>query len=250
MKMDDKIALRIDDIGASSKEYEIYSKKWKGLGNILFLKHLPYFKAWAKYREMTSEDWHSTFELLRKYKAKMTVGVTAAWVHYNGSLEPYPKKFPVASAALKEGSDEGLIEIANHGLTHCVLKDFLFRPQWFRSNRAYHREFWDWIDRDEHFEHIQRSQDILTGFFKTPVTTLIPPGNVYCDFTLEAAQKYGIKTLNCNTENGNRHDVRILSNQNVFAFHDKEIVEIGMPWLESVIKAHQNKKFVFIRELS
>ena len=40
--MKKKIALRIDDIGASTKKYEIYSKKF--LGNILFLKYTELFK--------------------------------------------------------------------------------------------------------------------------------------------------------------------------------------------------------------
>lgn len=244
------LALRIDDIGASSKEYEIYSKKWRGLGNFLFLKHLKYFRAWARYREMNKEDWEGTYNLLRRYRAKLTVGVTASWVHYDGLLEVFPKKFPEEAAILKEGLEEGLIEIANHGLTHCVLKDFLFRPHWFRSNRSYHREFWDWIDRETHFEHLQRSQDILSNYFKTDIVTLIPPGNVYCQHTLDAAKTHGIRYVNCQTDASEYGSLKIFSNEKVIAFHDKELVEEGLVWLENLLQSQKNKKYVFVKELA
>lgn len=245
---DTSIALRMDDIGASTKIHEIYSKKWKGFANILFLKRLKSLKAWGPYNEMTLSQWQAVFALLRKYKAKLTVGVTATWVNYDGSLEPFPRKFPEQTRVLKEAKDEGLVEIANHGLTHCVLKDFLFRPRLFSSNRTYHREFWEWIGREAHLEHIQRSQEILSKAFDTEITTLIPPGNVYCDYTLEAAEKYGIKVLNCQTASRKYASVSILSNDRVIAFHDKEIVEEGPQWLENILKKH--KKFAFVKELA
>lgn len=248
--MNKVIALRMDDIGASSKKFEVYSKKWKGLGNVLFLKHLPYFKAWAKYPEMTAPQIEKMLEVLQKYNAKLTVGVTASWVNYDGSLEAYPEKYHDAAMALRDGLQDGLIEVANHGLTHCVLKNKAFRPKWFSSNRNYHREFWDWVDREDHFEHLKKSQDILQGFFKEPITTLIPPGNVFCDATLDAAEKYGIKLLNCQTSDRKYNKIRVLSNENVCAFHDKELVELGIVWLENTIKKHADKKFVFVKELA
>ena len=39
----EKIVLRMDDVGASTKHFEVYSKKI--FGNFLFLKYLPYFRA-------------------------------------------------------------------------------------------------------------------------------------------------------------------------------------------------------------
>ena len=40
----DKIVFRMDDVGASTKLYEVYSNKY--FGN-LFLKRMKYFKAWG-----------------------------------------------------------------------------------------------------------------------------------------------------------------------------------------------------------
>jgi hypothetical protein len=245
-----KIALRIDDIGASTKEFEVYSKKWFGLGNFLFLKYMPYFKAWAKYREMSADEWYTVFELLKKYNAKLTVGVTATWVNYDGSSTNFSDKFPEEAKALKCGVNMGLIEVANHGLTHCVVKDNLFRPRLFSSNRKYHREFWSWLRMETHFEHIKKSQEILQGFFKVDVVTLIPPGNVYCNFTIEAAKKYGIKYINCQTPSQIIDKVSILSNDNVYAFHDKEIVQEGLNWFEGVLKKYQSYQHVFVKELN
>ena len=244
------IVLRIDDIGASTKEYEIYSKKWFGLGNFLFLKYMNYFKAWARYREMNADEWYKVFDLLKKYNAKLTVGVTATWVNYDGSRVPFNDKFPEEARALKYGVEQDLIEIANHGLTHCVVKDNLFRPKLFSSNRTYHREFWEWLGEDLHHNHIKESQEILQEFFDVDVITLIPPGNVYCEYTVDAAQKYGIKYINCQTDDSVMHDVKIMSNNNVFAFHDKEIVEEGLDWLEDKLKLYKKCNYVFVKELN
>ena len=244
-----KIALRIDDIGASAKEYEVYSKKWRGLGNFLFLKYLGYFKSWAKYREMRAEEWYKVFYLLEKYNAKLTVGITATWVNYDGSSVYFNNKFPDEAEALRYGRRKGLIEIANHGLTHCVVKNNLFRPKLFSSNRRYHREFWSWLGRDLHFEHVSRSQKILQDFFEINVETLIPPGNVYCDFTIDAAKKYGIKYINCQTSDKVIGEISILSNNHVYAFHDKEIVEKGVEWFEKLLR-HNNCKYVFVKDLA
>ena len=91
MKVDGKrkVALRIDDIGASSKQFEVYSNKWFGVGNLFFLKKLDFFKAWGPYKEMTASEWEAIFEILKKYDAKITVGVTASWVEYSGQLVPF-----------------------------------------------------------------------------------------------------------------------------------------------------------------
>jgi hypothetical protein len=245
-----QIALRIDDIGASTKEYEVYSKKWYGLGNFLFLKYFDYFKAWAKYREMTADEWYSIFELLKKYNAKLTVGITASWVNYNGTSIIFNEKFPEEAKALKFGMEEGLIEIANHGLTHCVVKDNLFRPKLFTSNRTYHREFWEWLGKDLHIEHIKKSQSILKNYFQVDIETLIPPGNVFCDYTVEASKRYNIKYINCQIESKNMNGIKIVSNDNVFAFHDKEIVEDGLEWFENILKKYQGYEHTFIRDLA
>ena len=53
-----KIALRIDDIGASTKKFEVYSKL--PFGNFLFLKYLYPFKAWAPYDEINYEKINKT----------------------------------------------------------------------------------------------------------------------------------------------------------------------------------------------
>ena len=75
----------------------------------------------------------------------MTVAVTAAWAERSDRVTPFPERCPSAAVAFKEGVRRGLIEIANHGLTHCVLDRNLFRLHWFSSNRTYHREFWPWV---------------------------------------------------------------------------------------------------------
>ena len=69
------IALRIDDIGSSTNTFEVYSKK--KFGNFLFLKRIEYFKAWAPFRDIHLNEWEEIFQILIKYDAKLTIGITA-----------------------------------------------------------------------------------------------------------------------------------------------------------------------------
>jgi hypothetical protein len=157
-------------------------------------------------------------------------------------------KFPQEAETLKEGLELGLLEIANHGLTHCVVGKHL--PKFFSSNRKYHREFWDWLPRKVHFDHLKRSQNILQDYFETEITTLIPPGNVFCQHTVDAAEANGIDRINCMAENSQSSQVRIIGNESVIDFHDREIVLEGVEWLKRKLESlPEGTEFVFVKEL-
>ncbi len=242
----DHIMLRMDDVGASSKEFCVYSNKLGYVGSFLFLKYLPQLKAWGRYKELWAEDWDSIFDLLSANQAVLTVAVTASWVERDGSLTPIYDKFEKQVMKLREGVACGLIKIANHGLTHCVLNENLYLPRLFTSNRKYHREFWDWLPREHHFQHIKKSQIILEKAFGQRPEVLVPPGNVYSLDTLDAAIENGIKVVNCNTSDYEYKGLLVKSNKGVIAFHDKDIVEDGTEFLEQIINEHKSKKFDFI----
>ena len=252
------IALRIDDIGASTKRFEVYSK-YK-YGNFLFFKYLKGLKAWGPYREMTVDQWNEMYKILRRFNAKLTVAVTAGWIERNGNLSPFPHKFSNEAAILKEGLNEGLIEIANHGLTHCVVGKHL--PKLFSSNRQYHREFWESLPREIHFDHLKQSQSILQNYFETKITTLIPPGNVFSNDTVEAASSYGIKRINYRKMENSfiKENIKIIDGNmvynksipldNIIRFHDREIVMGGVDWLKTKLESIPvDSKFVFVKEL-
>jgi len=245
--MKKKYALRIDDIGACTKQYEVYSKIPGG--NFLFLKYIKPFKAWGPYRELTWKEWAQIFKILEKFKAKLTVGITATWVEKDNSIIPFYKKYPDEANILKEGLKDGYIDIANHGLTHCVVGKH--RPRIFQSNRTFHREFWDWLPADIHYTHLAKSQDILQDFFDTEIVTLIPPGNVYCKATVEAAKKCNIQIINCQMlKNTQYPGIRCLSNDNVIAFHDRELVLNGIDWLKiKLSELPGSTSYCFIKEL-
>lgn len=250
-----QIAIRIDDVGASSKQYEVYSNHFWQLwrvkisANILFLKYLSPFSAWAPYREMTGREWFEIYDVLEGYRAKLTVAVTAAWAEDEKCLIPFPVKFPNEAAALKEGVEQGLIEIANHGLTHCVLKNNAFKPKWFSSNRPFHREFWNFIPIQTHEEHIRRAQDILQEYFRTDIVTFVPPGNVFTEATVEIAQRYGLRYLSCNTPRKAHGRMMSVGDEQVLPFHDRDIVFGGIHWLQELLTKNKKRKFCFIREL-
>lgn len=241
-----KIILRIDDIGASTKQYNQRGKKhWRILGkqvpiaffaNWFFFKRIKPFARWGIYPELGVEQWIRIFILLRERDAKLTVGITACWAASEEELIPFDEKFPEEASILKEGSEEGLVEIANHGLCHCVLKDNLFHPHLFSSNRKYHREFWEWLPESLHKEHIEKSQEILTRIFKRDIITFIPPGNVWTEATEHFAKSAGIRylsSLESKAPTGmQRNGITYIGNTNMIDFHDREISLWGINWLK------------------
>jgi peptidoglycan/xylan/chitin deacetylase (PgdA/CDA1 family) len=198
---------------------------------------------------MTVQEWHAIYDLLGKYDAKLTVAVTAAWVESEEHLIPFPMRFPGEASVLKEGLEQELLEIANHGLTHCVLKDNAFKPRPFTSNRRYHREFWDWIPLEVQEDHIRRSQDILQNWFRTEIVTFVPPGNVFTDDTLEIAQRYGLQYVSCKTPQRIVDRMAIVGDERVLPLHDRDIVLNGVERLRQLIADQKGKRFCFVREL-
>jgi alpha-amylase/alpha-mannosidase (GH57 family) len=130
-----------------------------------------------------------------------------------------------------------------------VLEKHLFRPCLFGSNRKYHREFWEWLPEDVHRSHIQQSQKILQDYFQVTVTTFVPPGNVYADATVRAAKQFGINLINCLTGSGTKNGIRILDDERVLAFHDRELVLEGVNWLENKLAQQPDVTYCFVKDL-
>ncbi len=250
------LALRIDDIGASTKRYEIYSnKRWRVgplrvSGNWLFLKYLPNFRQWGPYREMNASEWFEIFNLLERENAKLTVAITAMWVVSENEQVEFPREFPAEAAALREGLQQGLLEIANHGLTHCLVDGNAFRPKKFGGNREAHREFWDWLPTEVHEDHLRRSQKILGEYFQTDILTLVPPGNVFSEATLSAALKYGIRFLSCSQTTPSISEIYMVDPSFIFAFHDRDVVLNGVDWVRTVLQENKDREKVLVRELA
>jgi len=279
------VVIRFDDIGASSKRYEVYSSIRRTLGPLgtpgdwLFLKYLPGLRAWGPYREIRAKTWQNIFGLVERYNAKITLGVTATWVESKDRLVPYPDKFPEEAALLKVASDKGLIEIANHGLTHCIAEDNAFKPKLFSSNRRFHREFSPLMSEDVQNEHLIRSQYILQEYFETAVTTFVPPGRNFSATTLVNAHKAGLQYLMYNVRTvgvvfsipavldrlsaesadyeQSKHDPISLQQMESLlawanperhyqeiALHDRDIVLKGQKWFEALIGQHVKSKFM------
>ena len=249
-------ALRMDDVGAASKRNEIYSTRRWGVGrlavsgNWLFLKYMPAFKAWGPYRELRADEWRRICDLLDRRGACLTVGITAAWVESEHTLIPFPERWPAEARAIKTGVEAGLFEVANHGLTHCVLDRGAFRPRAFSSNRQYHREFWDWIPAETHEAHIRRAQEILQQFFGVSVVTFVPPGNVFADITLTSAARHGLRYLSCSNAPRVDAPLTFVGDGEVLPFHDRDVVRHGLDWLDRRIAGEGEARFCFVRDLA
>lgn len=248
----------MDDVGASSKRFEVYARplplpgRMSLLGNVLFLKYLPPLRAWGPYREMTADEWERVLELLVRRDARLTVGITAAWVTRESELIPFPERFPAQAAVISRGVREGRLEVADHGLTHCVVEGRRFLPNAFRGNRSAHREFWDWIPAETQRAHLARAQSILEGWLGRRVVTFVPPGNVFGDATIAAARDAGLRVLSCSTARASADGMAIVPDTaGVRPFHDRDIVLHGVAWLERLIDGvARQARTCFVRELA
>jgi peptidoglycan/xylan/chitin deacetylase (PgdA/CDA1 family) len=242
------LALRIDDIGASSKAFEVYSNKLRGCANFLFLKSLPFLKNWGPYRELSVTEWDAILRIIRENGINLTVAITAVWVEEDGKLVPFPDKFPQQASLLKEASRAGLCEIANHGLTHCLEGKHM--PRLFTSNRKFHREFYPERAESEVKEHLRLSQDILQNYFQQKIVTLVPPGSVWSEVTERLCPEFGLKIISCGGigETRNQNGVFLLGEKDTIAFHDRDLVLKGIGFLSSLIKEYLNTELISVKE--
>lgn len=251
------IALRMDDVGASSKHFEVYARRLPlpgrlgDVGNALFLKYLPPFRAWGPYPELSPAVWRAVVASLRRSEARLTVGVTACWVNADGSLDPFPRRFPEQAAIVAAAARDGVVEVANHGLTHCVLSGRRFLPRAFGGNRTYHREFWDWIPAEEQHDHLDRAQRIFRDWLGAAPITFVPPGNVFGEATVAAARAVGLRVLSCATTPRAVDGLAIVGNEGVDAFHDRDVALGGVEWLDRRIASlPAGTRFRFVRDLA
>ena len=244
-----KKAIRIDDYGASSKYYEVYSKKFYGLTNFWFLKRLNSFKAWGPYPETTADEMYSLIEFLQNYNAKATLAVTASWVENDSSITPFPLKFPALAAAISYGVQAGIFEVASHGLTHCVLIEQAYKTRFNSSNRSAHREFWDWLPYETHYQHLRQSKTILEDYFRVPITTLVPPGNVFSSKTIDAAINLGFNCINCDSNEHFGRSLPILDNTNIIPLHDRDLLHGNFSSLLELFSSKDDLDFIFVRDL-
>jgi len=241
-----KIVFRMDDVGASTKKFEIYSNKM--FGNFLFLKRMPYFKAWGPYDELTSDNWIDIFNFIGENNYKISLAITAAWVDEKNNLIPFYDKFPDQAKVIHDYLKKDIIEINNHGLTHCVVGKH--KPRLFSSNRKYHREFWEWLPYETQYFNISKSSEIFKNWLGFSPDILVPPGNVYSIDTIKICEELNFKTINSSKTFHLKTNIRILNNDNVFAFHDRDISLYGSVWLKNLYKNYsKSHQFHFIKEL-
>ena len=128
-------------------------------------------------------------------------------------------------------------------MTHCVVGKHL--PRLFKSNRKYHREFWDWLPQEEHDSHLRDSQYILKNWLGHSCNILIPPGNVYSEKTVKACSDNKITAINSSMEIQTNQNVSFINEEFVDAFHDREIVLFGKSWLFDKINYYKSMGLTF-----
>ena len=247
----------MDDVGAASKRHEVYGATRLPIGaislpfpgNWLWFKYTPPFKRWGPYRELTASEWREILELLAATGRRLTVAITAAWVEDGGTLTPFPEKFPEVTETIRRGVAAGLLEVANHGLTHCLLSDRAFRPRAFTSNRPYHREFYHFVPPEVQETHVSRAQAILQDAFRTEVVTFVPPGNLLQPVTVEIARSHGLRFLSYRAPTTLDGVLPVVGDDRGIVFHDRNVVRGGVAWFRTRLTELRGREVLLVREL-
>ncbi len=254
--------LRIDDIGASSKNYLIYGhnsfnikNRYRRIApafitNFLFVKNLPFISGWAVYREMNFNHWINVLNFLERNNATLNVAITACWVEQDSKLTRFDKKFPESAEIIKYGVKRNLLYILNHGLTHCIPGKHL--PLKFRSNQKFHREFNNFLDFKKQILHLESSQEILGNIFGDYPKILVPPGNVYNEDTLKSLDKIGLRTIQCDRnlsfqpdkEKLDFYNIKHIDNTEVEVIHDRDIVKSNPDYIGKFAKKNEFKNMI------
>lgn len=199
---------RIDDLGASSKLHERHRGKW-----------------WP-YRELRAEELATLMAWLARTGSRVTLAITARWVTRRANQIPYARMFPEQAAVIRLAVQHGLVEVACHGLTHCIPGRHADWTFW-RSNRQWHREFIDALPFPEQVEHLRVARAELEQTFLAPVTTLVPPGNAISERLALTALDLGFTVVTCRRPDPSTASV-IADDRAYPVTHDRDLVAWGM----------------------
>lgn len=134
-------SLRLDDLGASSKQFEWWSRRrW---ANVWPLHSRALFGAWGPYRELAPHALDRICIAVDTVGRTLTLAITPNWVERDGTLIPYETKYPQHAAVVRRWARAGVVTVVQHGWTHCLPGQH--HPRWIGGNRPAHRE--DYADR-------------------------------------------------------------------------------------------------------
>jgi hypothetical protein len=238
--------LRIDDIGASTKQFNQYGQKkarllglpcYFPLANLGFFKRIEPWRGWGPYEELTATEWQTYLDFFQSQNIKPIVAITASWVEAGGTLTPFPQKFPEEASLLKQAAEAGLITIANHGLSHSVIGYHL--PKFWQGNRQFHREFWPYLPQSTHDEHLSKSQEILENFFQRPVSIFVPPGNIWSHKTYQALRQTNIRQVMANRYMSDSQEamegIEFVADQDYLVIHDRDLKLKDLNYLKNLL---------------
>ena len=73
---------------------------------------------------------------------------------------------------------------------------------------------------------------------------------MYTEDTLEIAERYGLRYVSCDTLPGSFGGLTVFGNENVVAFHDRDLVLNGSEWLRTLMARDPQTRFCSVAKLA
>jgi peptidoglycan/xylan/chitin deacetylase (PgdA/CDA1 family) len=162
-------------------------------------------------RALTPNAYVKIIDVLRKHKARLTCFITPACIFKDGRIRPWTEtsydEVKTILRILKEGMEEGIIEIGCHGLSHLTIG---YKPpsRWWarvvtllsmlglvKYNLA--REFYDSKKKKEipytsQKKQLEESMNLIEEYFGFKPRAFVPPAHAWDNSTEKAIAEIGM----------------------------------------------------------
>lgn len=129
-------------------------------------------------------------DAFRKHEACFTIGVIP-YVCANDIHDPSAQDLipltPIKGNILKNGVNEGILDVALHGYSHQTIST----EQWAEFSG---------LDYNSQAERLAKGKTLLESMIDAPINTFVPPWNRYDLNTLRALEELGFSTLSADNK--------------------------------------------------
>ncbi|MDW3646770.1 MAG: hypothetical protein R8P61_06900 [Bacteroidia bacterium] len=228
-------------------------------------------------KKLQEKEWMQLGEILDQKTARMSIAYVSAWVDDSAGINHSPLQSPSEFRGLKHLKDQELLSIAAHGYTHLypdlkawhAATDKHENVNWYRE---YSKDACRILEKSPAHERPEyKASALINEYFDSPPLTFVFPGEVFTELAQMWVLAAGYQLI-ASYYLGIRIDNRICWCQQIQSpyldeahadffkgswpvvayFHDFDLINEGIPWLESSLQSWElagSREFIDFQEL-